>query len=126
MDNTSYGSASTTTSKKIAVKATLITFGFAFLIIGLGITIGIIYGIYTIAVQPEPLSWLFTYIGVGDDVFIKWVINDQADEITFSRILMMAFIAIAASVVVHAILHFITLCITSGKGILSLSRNFDD
>lgn len=114
------------TPKNHILRIALILFGFAFLIIGLGVTAGIIYASYTLAIQPDPISTLLSHISAGDDVFIKWVINDQADEIGFSRIILLIFAAIALSVVIQAIISFITMCISSGKGLLNISRNFDD
>ena len=124
MDNTVYSKPET--SKKTILRFFLIIFGFAFLIIGLGVTVGFVYGGYTIVTHPDPFTTLFAYIDSKDDVFIKWIINDHADEIVFSRILMIVFLAIAASIIVSVILKFISMCVSSGKALLSISRNFDD
>ena len=108
------------------LRVVLIVVGILFLLIGLGITLGIVYAGYTIISHPDPFSILFIYINAQDDVFVKWIINNQADEIEISRIAILIFIAIAFSILVQVIISFITLCVTSGKGLLSLSRNFSD
>lgn len=108
------------------IRTPLILIGFAFIIIGLGITLGIVYTSYIAFTQPDQLTTLLTFVNIEKEGFIKWIINGNVDSIEFSRIISLIFIAVAAAIIIRVIIAFITLCISSGTSLLNLSRNFDD
>lgn len=114
------------TTNKTTLKTPLIALGLMFIVIGLSITIGIVYLGFNLINQPELLSTIFTSINTEDGLFIKWLINGQSDEIEFSRIIALIIMAIAASIIIYVIIAFITMCINSGKSLLNLSRNFNE
>ena len=113
-------------TNKSKLKVSLIALGLIFIIIGLGITIGLVYLGFILISQPELLSTIFTSIKTEDELFIKWLINGQSDEIKFSRIIALIILAISVSIIIHAIIAFTAMCISSGKSLLNLSRNFDN
>ena len=113
-------------SKQFKLKPYLVVIGLAFLLLGLGLTLGIVYLAYMLVTQADQLSALFAFINAQEDVFVKWIINSQADEIEFSRIIAMIFIAISFSIVIQVVIALIRLCISSGTGLLNTSRNFDN
>jgi len=108
------------------IKTPLILLGFTFILIGLGITLGIVYTAYLAFTQPDQFSTFLAFANTEKETFIKWVINDNADSIEFSRVVSLIFIAVAASIIIRVTIAFITMCISSGKGLLNLSQNFNE
>ncbi len=107
------------------IRNTLVIIGLAFLIVGLGLVMGIIYYSYEWLASDQKLSNLISWVKTEGQTAISWIFENQANGFEFSHVISLIFIAWAVAIIIKTIIAFITLIITSGKTILNLSRNFE-
>jgi len=107
------------------LKAITIIAGISFLIIGLGLTLLLAFKAYEIISQPEIFNQLIIYAKAQEALFAKWVSSGDIKSIELSNTFSLLIIVIALSMILRVIIGFISMCVNSGKGLLSLARNMD-
>ena len=121
-----YSTIETVTHKNFPLlKAITIIAGISFLIIGLGLTLLLAFKAYEIVSQPEIFNQLIIYAKTQEALFAKWVSSGDIKSIELSNTFSLLIIVIALSMILRVIIGFISMCVNSGKGLLSLARNMD-
>ena len=112
---------------KIAfLRIIILCFGVAFLAIALGLAFVLAIAAYNFISQPELFTNLLDYAKTQENLFSKWISNGDIKSIELSNIFTLILIIIAISMVLKVIIGFISICVSSGKSLLNLSRNFDE
>ena len=121
-----YSTIETVTHKNFPLlKAITIIAGISFLIIGLGLMLLLAFKAYEIVSQPEIFNQLIIYAKTQEALFAKWVSSGDIKSIELSNTFSLLIIVIALSMILRVIIGFISMCVNSGKGLLSLARNMD-
>jgi len=121
-----YSTIETVTHKNFPLlKAITIIAGISFLIIGLGLMLLLAFKAYEIVSQPEIFNQLIIYAKTQEALFAKWVSSGNIKSIELSNTFSLLIIVIALSMILRVIIGFISMCVNSGKGLLSLARNMD-
>lgn len=108
------------------LKFIIISLGIAFLVIALGLTIALAITAYNFVSQPEFFTNLLDFAKTQENLIAKWVASGNIKSIELSNIFTLLLIVIAISMVLKVIIGFISMCVSSGKSLLNLSRNFSD
>ena len=108
------------------LKIIITSLGLAFLLIALGLTLVLTITAYHFVSQPELFTNLIDYAKTQESLFAKWAASGDIKSIELSNIFSLLLIVIAICMVIKVIIGFISMCVSSGKSLLNLSRNFGD
>ena len=108
------------------LKLIISSLGIVFLVIALGLAIVLAITAYNFVSQPELFTNLLDFAKTQESLFAKWVVSGDIKSIELSNIFTLLLIVIAICMVLKVIIGFISMCVSSGKSLLNLSRNFDE